>query len=220
MKRLSVVIAGAGGLLAVALIGGTLFGSVLAAPGGGEARTSDGGPGFPPFGGEYCEVFLDTFAAELGVERDALAPAAAAAANAALDAAVAAGGVTEERAAEIRERIADGDPNLCQRLGGAGGPRHGGDHDRHHVMYELSEAAAGALGIEHSDLLERLRAGESLREIAQAEGVDYATVTEAVLAAARAELDEAVAAGTISRERADEILERITDRLEEGELGR
>jgi hypothetical protein len=83
------LLGGAAALITAALLGGTLIGSVLAATPG------DSGSSAPvvAFGDEetdaaaYCQTFLDTFASELGVETDELAPAAKAAAIAAVNAA-------------------------------------------------------------------------------------------------------------------------------------
>ncbi|MFN2484639.1 MAG: hypothetical protein ABR509_06855 [Candidatus Limnocylindria bacterium] len=66
------------------------------------------------------------------------------------------------------------------------------------------------------DLRAQLRDGESLEEIASAAGVDYADVTQAMVDAARAELDDAVADGDITQEQADQIIEHLTEGLEEG----
>lgn len=210
------ILGGAGVLIATALIGGTLIGSVL---GAASTSPSSDTEALPQIGdGAYCDVFLEAFAAELGVDRAALAPAARVAATAALDAAVEAGDVNEERAERIRERIAEADGDICERL--AGGPgRHGGPrHDRHHALYELSEVAASELGIERSELIDRLRDGETLEEIATAQGVDFEALTATLLDAARAELDEAVAAGMLSQEAADRIMERLEAAIAEGRL--
>ena len=88
------LLGGAAALITAALVGGTLIGSVLAAPLG--SGTSDptaalGGDETNDGDATYCQVFLDTFASELGVGTDELAPAAKAAAIAAINAAVEAG---------------------------------------------------------------------------------------------------------------------------------
>lgn len=70
-------------------------------------------------------------------------------------------------------------------------------------------AAATALGIPLSELMTDLRAGQSLREVAQAKNVDAATVQTAVSNALKAEIDQAVAAGRLTTQRADAARARV-----------
>jgi hypothetical protein len=69
-----------------------------------------------------------------------------------------------------------------------------------------------------AELGAKLRAGETLQEIATAKGVSYSTVSAAVLASVKSDLDAAVAAGKIRQARADRILERLTKNLADGRL--
>ncbi len=96
-------------------------------------------------------------------------------------------------------------------------------HWAHHAarvefMCGMWEAAAGALGMETSELREAL-VDSTLEEVAEAEGVDYADVVAAALASAKTDLDAAVAAGTITQEKADEIYARLETWLNEGGIG-
>src|SRR5688500_5332152 len=97
----------AGALVLAAIVGGTAIGSVLA------TEETDAAPATT----EYCDVFMESMATELGVTREALVAAGQVAAGSTLDAAVAAGDLSEERAAEIRERIADADGEQCRWFG-------------------------------------------------------------------------------------------------------
>lgn len=222
--RIAKLVAGAGLLVATALVGGTLIGGVMAAPGSNSPNDTDVEiQARGPFaGGEYCDVFLDSFAAELGVSRDDLLPASKAAALAAIDAAVEAGDLDAARADLLRERIEAMDEDGCglgfgMRLGFARGMALGQERGLMHA--DVVAAAAEALDLDTDALIERMADGSSLEEIAEAEGVDYETVKAAVLAAVSADLDAAVADG-LDQDRADAMLERITARLDEGgELG-
>lgn len=86
------------------------------------------------------------------------------------------------------------------------------------------EDVAGVLGIDEAELMEALRDGSTLAEIAEANGVDAATLVEAMTAAATEAIDEAVADGLITQDRADAMLEnlpgRITDQLDRSFSGR
>ena len=206
--RLTKSLGFAGALILSAIVGGTLIGSALATD--AEGTNSD-------TTSEYCDVFMDSLASELGTDRDGLLAAGKTAAMAAVEAAVAAGDLTEERATAARERIEAYDGNGCAFLGHGIGFERGFAHGvgRGFLGGDVFEAAADALGIESSELIGQLRDAGSLEALAEELGVDYETVKSSVLAAVQADLDAAVAEG-LSQERADAALERLTTWLDEG----
>jgi hypothetical protein len=212
------LLGGAGVLVATALVGGTLIGSALAAPTDTDTTTAAAELHGPWLDGDgaYCDLFLDTFAAELGVSRDELLPAGKAAAIAAIDAAVEAGDLDEDRATTLKERIGELDEARCGMGFGLGLVRGMAIGEAHGLMRsDVLEAAADALNLESSELIDRLADDVSLQEAAEAEGVDYEAVKTAVLEAVRADLDAAVAEG-LDQERADAMLDRISTWLDEG----
>jgi polyhydroxyalkanoate synthesis regulator phasin len=83
----------------------------------------------------------------------------------------------------------------------------------------LSEAAE-AIGIDEDELLDALRDGETIAELAEENGVEPRAVIDALVAAVKERLDEAVADGDIDQETADERLadaeERVTEFVNEG----
>lgn len=99
------------------------------------------------------------------------------------------------------------------------GPRGfgGGFHDGAGPV--ALDSAAEALGLTEAEVLEALRAGTSLADLAEEQGVDVATLVDALVAAASARLDEAVAAGDLDQARAEELKsgleERLTDAVEQ-----
>lgn len=201
----------AGALITTALVGGTLIGSTLAVDEGAGDTTSSSGA--------YCDTFMDTLASELGTTRDGLVAAGQAAANAAIDAAVAAGDLTEERAAAMRERVADYDGQGCRWFGPGhrGGPARGAaGFVRGFVGANTLDTAAEALGLTEAELVADLREAGSLQAVAEAQGADYDEVSAAVLAALQADLDAAVAEGNLAQERADAVVERVGNWLDEG----
>lgn len=211
--RLAKTIGAAGALIIAALVGGTVIGTTLAiGDGDGDALAADRAA--------YCETFLDTFASELGTTRDGVVAAGRTAANAAIDAAVAAGDLTEERASAMRERVEGFDGSGCELMGrgpfgGRGG--HGpGPHLGRFIGGQTLDAVADALDLEPSELPAALREAGSLEALAAAQGVEYAELRTSVLAAVEADLDAAVAAGDIEQERADRILQRATTWLDDG----
>lgn len=208
----------ASALVVAALVGGTLINVVAAAPGASPA-TALAGPAADPVAaapaaiGTYCDAFRTAFAANLGVSQDELVAAAKAAAATAVDKAIADGTLTQAAGDKLKERITAADGEGCGFLAG---PRGRIAQKALAVARDGVTAAAEALDMTVAELRTELRSGKDLKEVAAAEGVPYATVTTAVLAAVKADLDAAVAAGTIKQARADRILDRVEGRLEDG----
>ncbi len=224
--------AGLAGLLVVtALVGGTIIGSVAAAPAPPATRPAAAdltAPSAAPAAGakvaEYCAAFRKAFAAALGVDESALAPAAKQAAIATIDAAAAAGELPQAAADRLKARIdaaaTDGCALLAGRVGriaaatGAGGAAGAALG----VVKDGLGAAAKALGVTPAELGAALRGGQTLKEVATTKGVPYDTVSAAVVAAVKADLDAAVAAGTIKQAREDRVLARLQASLADGRL--
>ena len=80
---------------------------------------------------------------------------------------------------------------------------------RRGVVRTAGLAAAEAIGIEPSELRAALKAGSSVAEVAQSKGVEVATVTDAIVAALAAKVDQALANGKITAERAAKAKERL-----------
>jgi hypothetical protein len=97
---------------------------------------------------------------------------------------------------------------------GPGGP--GGHGFGHGVGLD---SAASAIGITEDELRTALQSGQSLAEIAQSHGVDPQKVTDALVADAKAHLDQAVASGKITQAEADQMLADITSRTSDAVSG-
>ncbi len=196
---------------------GTAAGPAAAASAPGYLPPTAIGPKPSPTG-EYCAEFRRAFAAQLGVDESELAPAAKQAAIATIDSAVADGRMTKAAGDRLKARIAAADADGCALLAGRIGAiqaRLGALAD---VLRDGLTAAAGALDMTPSELGARLRAGDTLKDVAADKGVPYEKVSAAVSAAVKSDLDAAVAAGTIRQPRADRILARLERNLEDGRL--
>ncbi|MGB4592803.1 MAG: hypothetical protein WBI63_03380, partial [Coriobacteriia bacterium] len=79
----------------------------------------------------------------------------------------------------------------------------------------LVDVLAGLTGQSVADIQAKRADGQSISDIAEAEGVDTATVVEKALAARKAILDERVAAGTLTQAQADAAYAQMADRLSE-----
>ncbi|MGH2446276.1 MAG: hypothetical protein ACRDGD_09595 [Candidatus Limnocylindria bacterium] len=199
----------AGALILASLVGGTLIGSAVADD---EPSETDAGGAT----GKYCDVFMDTLTAELGVTADELLAAGKTAAGAVLDAAVEAGDLTEERADAVRARIEAADGGNCGlfKAGWARGFGHGIGHGwaRGLLGGDVLEAAADAFGIESSELIGELRDAGSLEALAEELGAPYDELTASIVAAVQADLD----ASDVDPEHADAVIERLTEWLDAG----
>jgi hypothetical protein len=182
----------AGGLVAAALVGGTLINAALAAP-SAPSKTASGAD---LANGEYCQAWQEAFAKELGVSVDDLLPAAKAA-----------------TALKAKIEAAEGDG--CRFFGHPfGGIGHG---LKVHFGGPLLSVAAEALGIETGELVQALRNGDSLQDVATAQGKDYDAVSQAIHDEVKTRLDAAVADG-LDQARADEILSKLDDALASGDF--
>ncbi|MCW2613444.1 MAG: hypothetical protein JWN08_438, partial [Frankiales bacterium] len=121
------------------------------------------------------------------------------------------GSITQAQADEVATTLQSARPE-----GGPGG--FGGGGHRGSGRVDLA-AAATALGLTEDELQTRTQAGETLADIADAEGVDQAEVVDALVAAEQARLAQAVTDGRLTQAQADEraatLEERVTAQLDE-----
>jgi uncharacterized protein (DUF433 family) len=151
------------------------------------------------------------------VDPQQVVDAIVAAATERIDAAVAAGKLDADRAATIKGNLDERVTNLVNREPRRHHPRLRGAVRRHARRAALG-VAAETIGIEPAALREQLRAGKSVAEVAQAEGVDPQQVVDALVTAATERIDAAVAAGKLDADRAatikDHLDERVTKRVD------
>jgi len=160
---------------------------------------------------QESQAVLNDAAKELGVSPSELSSALKSALEKRIDAAVAAGRLTEAQGNELKRRIESGDFPL---FGAPGfGPGHGGFE--HHEMFGGLDAAATYLGLSEDELRSELASGKSLAGVAKAEGKSVDGLVDALVADAKKHLDEEVSEGDLTQEQADamlaEIRQRITD---------
>jgi hypothetical protein len=170
------------------------------------------------------EVLADA-AKRLDTTPEKLRAALAAAQDAQLDKAVKAGELTQAQADAIKARR----KSSGRVLGGVGGPHprlggpgHGGrghhgpggpGGPRGRGGGPILDDAAKALGLTRAKLVEQLRAGKSVADVAKAQGKDLAAVKSAVKAAAKTRFDAAVKAGDLTQAQADEMLSHLDEKL-------
>ena len=123
--------------------------------------------------------------------------------------------ITEEQMGKVIEALEAARPQGGHGGKGGQGGQHGGGR-----RGEALSTAATALGMEKDELRDELRSGKTLAEVAADKGVDVQVVIDALVAEAKAHLDQKVADGDMTQEEADQRLadltERITDRVNDG----
>lgn len=177
--------------------------TVLAAAGGGVAVAASGA-GSPS---QESKAVIDDAAKQLGIPSSKLSSALKQALSNQVDAAVAAGRLTKEQGAELKQRLDSGDFPL---IGGL--HREGGHHSG---FFGGLSAAASYLGLTEAQLHTQTESGKSLGQVAKDHGKSTDGLIAALVADAKQKLDKAVSAGRITRAQADEMLaglnQRITD---------
>jgi hypothetical protein len=170
-----------------------LVGGVALVTGGGTALAAQSADGDRA---ARCEALLAKIAERRGVSVEQLRADIGARLNARVDAALAAGKISPERAARLKEHIAQG--LLCKGVAvKVKLARHG-----------ALRAAAKYLHLTPKQLREQLP-GTSLAALAQKQGKSAEGLEAAMLAPARARLARAVEAGRIPQARADQALARL-----------
>ena len=122
----------------------------------------------------------------------------------------------QARSDRLAEKVADG--TITQEQADQIAARFGDRQERRSERRaEVSAVVADLLDISTDDLVAAHQDGQSLADIAAANGVDVQIVIDALVAQANAHVDEKVADGSIDQTRADEIranlVERITARV-------
>ncbi len=193
----------------VALFGAVLGGGIITAsaqdPGSTQSTTEDSATRE-----ERQADYLSKLAANLGIDVATLEAALQSTALEIVDEQVAAGIITEERAAEIREAIEAGNYPIGPGFGG-GRHHHGGGPGFGIGGPDL----ATFLGIDEATLREAMMSGSTLAEVAEANGSSRDELKAFLTDEFSAALAERVAAGDLTQEEADEKLANFTETLDE-----
>jgi hypothetical protein len=171
-------------------------------------------------GSSSRQEFINDVAHRLNVRPDQLRAAVKGALIDRLNAAVKAGKLTQAQANAIEQRADQGQLPLFfgghrgfdHRGFGPGGFGQGGFG--HPARRAPLRAAAAYLGLNDAQLLDQLRSGKSLAQIAKDKGKTTAGLEQAITTAFKSRLDKAVAAGRITKAQEQTILNRFQSRLD------
>jgi polyhydroxyalkanoate synthesis regulator phasin len=158
---------------------------------------------------QYCDDFVNHFAASLGSNANGVRSAFSTAGGQTIDDAVKNGDLTSEQAAKLKTALAN--HPLCSGLPfGALGKRHGehagGFALRGHLYLE---AAADALGMSAADLRDQLQNGSTLQQLATSKGMNEAQFRTALTKPVTDELDELVKQGKITSDQKKMVLDKL-----------
>lgn len=237
-SRRTLLAVGGAAILVLAIVAGVTAagapGLSSTTPGAGTALAAVDPTATPtPQVSSQCQSFLNDLAQRLGVSTTALQNAVSGARQDMIDQAVKDGRLTQSQAAALKSRLSSAPGPACFGLPGLGvfgpgrlrpqGPEGGpaGPVVRALNPSALLDAAAAALKIDSATLLSEIRAlqpGQDLRTIAQQHGVAYSTLTAAIDAAAKQQLDAAVANGTLTSSQETSILSALDTQLANGKL--
>jgi polyhydroxyalkanoate synthesis regulator phasin len=168
---------------------------------------------------EESEAVVNDAAKQLGVQPSELTAALKTALENRVDAAVAAGRLTEAQGKELKAWIDAGEVPLFG-FGGPGFGHHGGPHSIHAGL----DAAAGYLGMTEAQLHTALESGKTLAQVAKSKGKSVDGLVNAMVADAKADLAAAVKAGRLTQAEAtaiqSDLKARITDLVNNGRPAR
>jgi len=173
--------------------------ALLSAAGAGAAvaASKDSSPS------SESKAVIDDAAKQLGISSSKLSDALKKALNDRVDAAVAAGRITNAEGDALKQRIASSDFPLV------GGLHRGFGH----FGFGGLEAAAGYIGITEAQLRTELEGGKSLAQVATAHGKSVDGLVNTLLADAKSKLDDAVSAGRLTTSQETEMLNGLKDRI-------
>ena len=154
----------------------------------------------------------DAVAARLGITGDQLRTAFKAELNSRIDAAVAAGKLTPEQGAKLKERVAN-----AKGLGIGARRAFTQKHKAlvaRIVRVNRLHLAAKYLGMTPKEIRTARQDGQSLAQIATSKGKSVDGLVAAIVAPAKARAAKAVSDGRLTQQRADELIARLTERAQ------
>ena len=154
----------------------------------------------------------DAVAARLGITGDQLRTAFKAELNSRIDAAVAAGKLTPEQGAKLKERVAN-----AKGLGIGARRAFTQKHKAlvaRIVRVNRLHLAEKYLGMTPKEIRTARQDGQSLAQIATSKGKSVDGLVAAIVAPAKARAAKAVSNGRLTQQRADELIARLTERAQ------
>lgn len=175
--------------------------ALVAAAGGGAAAVAAAQDNSPS---DESKAIIDDAAGQLGISPDKLSNALKKALADRVDAAIAAGRITKAEGDALKARIQSDDFPII------GGPHAAFGH---FGFFGRLDAAASYLGLTEDQLRTELENGKSLAQVAKDHGKSVDGLIAALVASAKQKLDQAVAAGRLTKAQETEMLNGLRDRI-------
>ena len=156
-----------------------------------------------------ADTLISKVAQKLGISEDQLKTAFKDSEKEMVDNAVNNGKLTDTQGDKIKARI-DAAPGL-----GLGIPHFLRDRVMRFARYEVVDAAAQALNVDKQALVEQLRGGQSLLQVAQGKGVSEAEFKADLLANVKSDLDAKVQSNNLTHDQADKIYQAIQNHIDD-----
>ena len=218
------------GVVAAAVTAGAVGGALLFTPSSSGAQDGttlaaapDAGPpkghGFGRFRGGSLEVAAEALGMDESALRDELRDGKTIA-DVAEERDVDVQTVVDALVADAKAKLQQLEDDLPERMSDfvnnkapVGPGRFGHGHRGGPFVGAGLDAAATALGMDESALRDELRDGKTIADVANEKDVDLQAVIDALVAAANEKIDQAVADGRISSDRADDMKSRTKDMI-------
>ncbi len=132
-----------------------------------------------------------------------------------VDEALADGRITEEQAAQARERIESGEPFFGPLLRNKHRMHDGEGHQMRHGGggFLIGANVAEFIGVTPEELRDAIQGGQSVVQVAEANGISEEALTAHLLDQIATKVAEKVADGTIDQAKADEILANAAEKI-------
>ncbi len=159
----------------------------------------------------YCNSFVGHLASDLGKSQEQVNKAISDALGQTLSDAVKKGDLTQKQADAIKARLGNG--KVCagilgRQIAGIGKPAPPGGGAPRAGIASLTEYAK-ALGISDQELRQDLMNGQTVKDVAASKGMDEAAFRAKLVSVTKADLDKQVAAGKLTQQQEDMILQRL-----------
>jgi len=184
--------------LAATIVAGVAFAQTSSTAGTGQGRA-----------GLY-QTFISTLAANLGIDQNTLTAALTKTEQQMIDNAVSQGYLTQSQAEQMKADLQN-HPGFFPFFGGPGGHGPGKPGGRGDL-----NAVARVLGMSVTDLQTQLQDGKKIPDLVQQQGMTMQQFQEKMFALKKQAIQQDVSSGKITQQQADQILQKMQTRLENG----
>jgi len=220
-KRIWIAV-GAGGIFVVGLLAGMLSSGGL--PVFAANNTPRQAHQAQATKSDYCQLYEDTLAQQLGKTNAQLEAANKVAAQKVIDQMAADGKITAAQKTQLENALSEYASNPCQAIGkfiaghgsrgGAGAGAFGAALKG--ARQDILNAVAGALHMQPANLHTALTGGKTVAQIASDKHVSASAVQSAYIGAVKADLAKAVSAGQITQQQSDLALSAVQQAVNAG----